>query len=297
MKKQKQKKIVIPCKKYRKHEAFVQVPSNLLRVNITPVLAFKLYVLLLDYAWDKSFCFPSQARLAYDLGITERSVRRLLYRLQDLGYISIERTDTHNIYHLADISFRCRCKECEKRRTGLSGVPQTKASGRRRTEESLEEDSVKNTNFNNTLGEKRTKTDSKKLDPEKIDLSRFDEEAIAYAEELDNLEDINYYQSLIRKRDNGELNDSDLQTALWKTKDMLRTDKVDGTNFWKKPGALFVKNLNTVLEKRQKAKIKELTKEISDQKVLRNTYHNEEQKVNQRRNTQLNLIKQISNND
>ncbi len=296
MKKRNQKKIVIPCKKYRKHEAFVQVPSNLLRVNITPVLAFKLYVLLLDYAWDKSFCFPSQTRLAYDLGITERSVRRLLYRLQDLGYLSIERTDTHNIYHLADISFRCRCGKCEKKRTGLSGIPQTDLSDRGRTEESLEEDSIKNTHSNNTLGEK-TKTDSKKLDPEKVDLSKYDDEAIAYAEELNNLEDLNYYQSLIRRRDNGELQDSDLQIALWKTKNILRTDKVDGTNFWKKPGALFVKNLNKILEKNQKEKLKKLTKKISDKKVFGNTYQDETQKVNQRRNAQLNLIRKIAEND
>ncbi len=272
------------------------MPSNLLRVNITPVLAFKLYVLLLDYARDKTFCFPSQTRLAYDLGITERTVRRLLYRLQALGYLSIERTDTHNIYHLADISFRCRCGKCEKKRTSVSGTHQAELSGRGRTEESLEEDSVKNTNSNNTLGEKTT-TDGNKLDTEKIDLSKYDDEAIEYGKELDNLEDINYYQSLIRKRDNGELQDTDLQTALWKTKDMIRADKVDGTNFWKKPGALFVKNLNKILEKRQKGNVKKLTKEISDKKVFENTYQDEAQKVNQRRNTQLNLIRKIAKND
>jgi len=47
----------------------------------------------------------------------------------------------------------------------------------------------------------------------------------------------------MRLRDKGIYTDPQLQKALWKTKDELRADEVDGKKFWQKPGVLFQKNL------------------------------------------------------
>lgn len=95
-----------------------------------------------------------------------------------------------------------------------------------------------------------------------INLNSFDSEAIALAEEFNDLKSIKFYQGIINKRNRGEISDEDLQSALEDTRRVIRTDQVDGTDFLKNPAGWFVSVLNKLIgkrqEKEQKAKVNEM---------------------------------------
>jgi len=55
---------------------------------------------------ESTFCFPSQATIAKDLGISERNVRRYLDLLKMSGLISIKKTQKGNQYHIEPIYSR-----------------------------------------------------------------------------------------------------------------------------------------------------------------------------------------------
>ena len=81
---------------------FAQVPNVVLRDRRLSPIAFKLYVILLSYAWDKRHCFPGQTRLADDTGCDARTVIRALKELQKLKLIRIEQRGQgkSNSYHI-----------------------------------------------------------------------------------------------------------------------------------------------------------------------------------------------------
>jgi DNA-binding transcriptional ArsR family regulator len=58
--------------------------------------------MLLSYAWQNDFCFPGQQRLALDLGVDERSVRRHLKSLEGNGLLAIRQRGQGrtNVYEL-----------------------------------------------------------------------------------------------------------------------------------------------------------------------------------------------------
>ena len=47
--------------------------------------------MLLSYAWQNDYCFPGQARLAADMGVTDRSVRTYLKELEESAFLEINR--------------------------------------------------------------------------------------------------------------------------------------------------------------------------------------------------------------
>ena len=47
--------------------------------------------MLLSYAWHNDSCFPGQAKLAKDLGLSDRSVRTHLKSLEAHGLLEIKR--------------------------------------------------------------------------------------------------------------------------------------------------------------------------------------------------------------
>jgi len=57
-------------------KGFTQVPNFLLRSKKLSTGDKMAFAMLLSYAWQNDFCFPGQQRLAEDLGLDERSVRR-----------------------------------------------------------------------------------------------------------------------------------------------------------------------------------------------------------------------------
>ena len=72
-------------------QGFTQVPNLMLRsAKISPG-AKLAYTMLLSYAWQNDFCFPGQARLGKDIGVTDRSVRTYLQELEAKNFLSIHR--------------------------------------------------------------------------------------------------------------------------------------------------------------------------------------------------------------
>jgi DNA-binding FadR family transcriptional regulator len=58
--------------------------------------------MLLKYAWQNDYCFPGQARLANDMGVTDRSVRTYLQELSAKRFVVIKQRGLgkHNLYEL-----------------------------------------------------------------------------------------------------------------------------------------------------------------------------------------------------
>jgi hypothetical protein len=83
-------------------KGFTMVPNFLLKANKLSAGDKMAFVMLLSYAWQNDFCFPGQARLAEDMGLDERSVRRHLKALEANELLTISRRGLGktNIYKL-----------------------------------------------------------------------------------------------------------------------------------------------------------------------------------------------------
>jgi DNA-binding transcriptional ArsR family regulator len=83
-------------------KGFTQVPNFLLKSKKLSSGDKMAFAMLLSYAWQNDFCFPGQLRLADDLGLDERSVRRHLKSLEAIGLLAIQRRGQGktNIYEL-----------------------------------------------------------------------------------------------------------------------------------------------------------------------------------------------------
>src|SRR5713226_9867208 len=81
---------------------FTQVPNFLLKSKKLSAGDKMTFAMLLSYAWQNDYCFPGQARLAQDLGLTDRSVRTHLKSLEANGLLSIQRRGQGktNVYEL-----------------------------------------------------------------------------------------------------------------------------------------------------------------------------------------------------
>ena len=95
--------IIIENKALR--DGFTQIPNYVLRDRSLSLGARLTYTMLLSYAWQESRCFPGQARLAADLGVDERSVRRYLVELRESGYVDWRQLGfgKPNLYYILDI--------------------------------------------------------------------------------------------------------------------------------------------------------------------------------------------------
>src|SRR5450631_419291 len=83
-------------------KGFTQVPNFLLKSKKLSAGDKMTFAMLLSYAWQNDFCFPGQVRLAQDLGLHERNVRRHLKSLEAIGLLSIQRRGQGktNVYEL-----------------------------------------------------------------------------------------------------------------------------------------------------------------------------------------------------
>ena len=72
-------------------KGFTQVPNFLLKSKKLSSGDKVAFAMLLSYAWQNDFCFPGQLRLADDMGLDERSVRRHLKSLEAIGLLAIQR--------------------------------------------------------------------------------------------------------------------------------------------------------------------------------------------------------------
>lgn len=83
-------------------KGFTQVPNFLLKSKKLSAGDKMTFAMLLSYAWQNDSCFPGQVRLAQDLGLHERNVRRHLKSLEAIGLLAIQRRGQGktNIYEL-----------------------------------------------------------------------------------------------------------------------------------------------------------------------------------------------------
>ena len=83
-------------------KGFTMLPNFVLKSPKLTAGDKMTFAMLLSYAWQNDFCFPGQVRLAQDLGLHERNVRRHLKSLEAIGLLAIKRRGQGktNIYEL-----------------------------------------------------------------------------------------------------------------------------------------------------------------------------------------------------
>lgn len=292
--------------------SFVKVLSNLIRSPDVTDAEFRTYLALFDFKWnEQSRIFPSISTLEK---IRSKSRKRIVAHLKGLknkGLITYERSVNRNSneYVFSDIEFKVVDKNLlvDKSTLVAKTTPALveKSTPQLGSKTTHERDEYKKTKFNKTLDKnglikiedkksQRYDFEKFKVDPKTEDFTKYNPEALEYAKLLDNLEDIKFYQNLLDER---KFTDSELQAAFWKTYDEINKDKKDGKVFWKKPGALFNKNLKEILER--KKQIKNGLNKLTDLKTIPKEKTEDEKlsDFNEKRNNALNLSQKLLNTD
>jgi len=91
---------------------FAALPYVVLRDTKLSIGARLTYAVLLSYAWQEDSTFVGQAKMAKDMGISERQLQRYLYELRDCRYIEISRADRrfNNTYIIKDVKTKLKHK-------------------------------------------------------------------------------------------------------------------------------------------------------------------------------------------
>lgn len=291
-------------------KAFVQVLSNLIRSPEITDAEFRTFLALLDFKWnEQSKIFPSLTTLEK---IRHKSRKRIVAHLKGLKHIGLityqrssERNSNEYIFNKIEFEIVDKTLLVDKSKlVDKTTLPLgSKSTLQVVAKTTPERDEYKNTKFNKTLGkndfikieDKKSQyydSENFKVDPKTEDFTRYNPEALEYAKLLDNLEDIKFYQSLL---DEKKFTHEELQFAFWKTYDEINRDKKDGVTFWKKPGALFNKNLKEILER--KKQIKNGLDKLTESKTMpkEKTENEELSEFNEKRNNALNLSQKILN--
>ncbi|MCB9789973.1 helix-turn-helix domain-containing protein [Candidatus Nomurabacteria bacterium] len=244
-------------------QGFSQIPRTVLRASNLTMQAKTLYALLLDYAWQKGSCFPGQNRLGKDLGVHRNTIQKYLLELRDFGLIKWDRRGFKqtNIYYILSLDFLIDQQSDAQERVhqDAQSCVQPDAQG---SVHKVEEVEYKKKEYKKPLTLSLSTSSGQDNDNGEINLNSFDSEAIALAEEFNDLKSIKFYQGIINKRNRGEISDDDIQSALEDTRRVIRTDQVDGTDFLKNPAGWFVSVLNKLIGKRQEKEQKEKVSEM-----------------------------------
>lgn len=91
---------------------FAALPYVVLRDTNLSIGARLTYAVLLSYAWQEDSTFVGQAKMAKDMGISDRQLQRNLYELRDCKYIEISRQDRrfNNTYTIKDVRTKLKHK-------------------------------------------------------------------------------------------------------------------------------------------------------------------------------------------
>ena len=91
---------------------FAALPYVVLRDTRLSIGARLTYAVLLSYAWQNDSTFVGQARMAKDMGVSERHLRRFLAELAQAKYIVVSREDKRftNTYIIKDVKTKLRAK-------------------------------------------------------------------------------------------------------------------------------------------------------------------------------------------
>ena len=94
---------------------FAALPYMVLKDTRLSIGARLCYAVLLMYAWQEEACFAGQERMAQDIDVSERQLRRYLEELEECGYIRIKRQGLNkpNLYYLLDV--KTKLKKATKR--------------------------------------------------------------------------------------------------------------------------------------------------------------------------------------
>ncbi len=89
---------------------FAALPYVVLRDTRLSVGARLAYSVLLSYAWQKEACFAGQQKMADDMGVSERHLRRYLRELEERAYIRIRRQGLNrpNLYFILDVKSKLK---------------------------------------------------------------------------------------------------------------------------------------------------------------------------------------------
>jgi hypothetical protein len=143
-----QRTVIIKNAALRSVGPFAAFPTKIIRNASLSLGARLTYALLLSYAHQDDFCFPAQERLANDLGVTDRQVRRFLMELRDKGFIAWKQRGLNlpNIYYILEIDpakaaevVLSRTTKVNPDRTSASTPDRTRLSEPDRTSPSAQE--------------------------------------------------------------------------------------------------------------------------------------------------------------
>jgi len=136
--------------------AFVPVPVELLRSDSLSSVSLKLYLILLSYCGPKTIAWPSQGRLAQDMHLSERRVRRLLVELVEAKLVEVKHCNgSSNTYTLRKYSLR------EVEQIEAATKPISPAEENFRGERKKISDHVHEAESKNMCEEKAQKTENK----------------------------------------------------------------------------------------------------------------------------------------
>jgi len=109
--KQRVERIIIENEMLR--AGFAALPYVVLRDTKLSLGARLTYAVLLSYAWQEDSTFVGQEKMAKDMGISERQLRRYLYELKEAKYIEISREDKrfNNTYIIKDVKTKLKLKD------------------------------------------------------------------------------------------------------------------------------------------------------------------------------------------
>ena len=83
---------------------FAAMPYLVMRDKTLSIGARMTYAFLLMYAWQEGSCFAGQLKMAEEMGVSDRHLRRFLTELKAANYIEVERKDKryNNTYIILD---------------------------------------------------------------------------------------------------------------------------------------------------------------------------------------------------
>lgn len=114
---------------------FAALPYLVLRDTRLSLGARLGYAVLLSYAWQEGACFAGQQKMAKDMGVSERQLRRYLQELEDAAYVRIKRQGLNkpNLYYILEVRTKLKRRRFKAERTLVSDQERTSRSALERT--------------------------------------------------------------------------------------------------------------------------------------------------------------------
>jgi biotin operon repressor len=98
---------------------FTSIPNSIVRDKELPNYLFRTLVALKSYGYGENLAFPSQRRVANDLGVSRETINRHVKKLKDIGYLKTRRRgySKSNEYIICDRNITYDRKGCEVNNT------------------------------------------------------------------------------------------------------------------------------------------------------------------------------------